>query len=738
VTDKTSAPVVFGTATTLTFTNGVSTAGGSMKLYEAKVDPTATNITVADGGITQYATLDVDVDPALVDKLWLSGTGTQEAGKSQTIAIQAKDAYCNVNNEGTYLYSGAHTLVFAGANDSRCTPAHDPTVDAVPFGGNTSISFANGAATASMKLVDMQAASITVSEGGLGTYSPLSVVVSPTGSDYIVVQTASGEGGVEAGAYTMTTDQTWGPLYAAVYDTFCNYKGDSAAAWSRTGTIDPPTAGPASSITYAPTTTNCPNPTGTIVATVSGKTDATGTVTVGFGKVATVSITPGSWNQNIRTNQVVTGQGWDADGNEIYADTLVGTLAWSLVDPGLPLRGPGGTIVPGSGTVTATYTAGSVPNVYTDAVQFTSNFKGGTPTAAKATPTVKMVPLVVGWNMVGVPYDFASAQTPAAVWDEFAGSPLWAYTYGSGGYEPVTGAEVDIGPGYWLGILTTGTDGRWDATGSEVTGTYVMSFANAGWHLVGEPFRQASTVWTDTKFMPTGGSEWHAFDSDTLLNTVYAWNGTTYTTETRLAPYLGYWVGTIYPTIDIQLQMAANNQNAIPEPGKPSALSWRLPLVAEVLNSTPSLGGERLPGMVLRDEVAALGVEKGASVGYDAAYDRPAPPVPMGDYIRVYFDRPGWSEVFGREYATDIRKAFRAGTEAWDFNVRTTVLGEQVTLSWSALGGLPASVRCTLVDLDGGSVVNMRDVDVFRYTSGVGERRFQVTVEIASSQQKED
>jgi hypothetical protein len=32
----------------------------------------------------------------------------------------------------------------------------------------------------------------------------------------------------------------------------------------------------------------------------------------------------------------------------------------------------------------------------------------------------------------------------------------------------------------------------------------------------------------------------------------------------------------------------------------------------------------------------------------------------------------------------------------------------------------------------------MRDVDVFRYTSGVGERRFQVTVEIASSQQKED
>ena len=49
VTDKTGAAVDFGTATTITFTNGVSSAGGSMVLYKAET----ANIVATQGGSTQ-------------------------------------------------------------------------------------------------------------------------------------------------------------------------------------------------------------------------------------------------------------------------------------------------------------------------------------------------------------------------------------------------------------------------------------------------------------------------------------------------------------------------------------------------------------------------------------------------------------------------------------------------------------------------------------------------------------
>ena len=48
VTDKTGPPVNFGTATTITFTNGVSSAGGSMILYKNET----ASIVATQGGIT--------------------------------------------------------------------------------------------------------------------------------------------------------------------------------------------------------------------------------------------------------------------------------------------------------------------------------------------------------------------------------------------------------------------------------------------------------------------------------------------------------------------------------------------------------------------------------------------------------------------------------------------------------------------------------------------------------------
>src|SRR5439155_1762205 len=78
VTDKTGAAVNFGTATTITFTNGVSSAGGSMVLYKAE---TAT-IVATQGGITTTGAdrLTVTVNNAA------DGSGTLTSGTSSVLA----------------------------------------------------------------------------------------------------------------------------------------------------------------------------------------------------------------------------------------------------------------------------------------------------------------------------------------------------------------------------------------------------------------------------------------------------------------------------------------------------------------------------------------------------------------------------------------------------------------------------------------------------------------------------
>src|SRR5206468_2973231 len=53
ITDKTASAIAVGTSETLTFTNGVATAGGSLKLY--RVEPV--NLLVTDGTIVQTTPL---------------------------------------------------------------------------------------------------------------------------------------------------------------------------------------------------------------------------------------------------------------------------------------------------------------------------------------------------------------------------------------------------------------------------------------------------------------------------------------------------------------------------------------------------------------------------------------------------------------------------------------------------------------------------------------------------------
>ena len=79
VTNNAAAAIAFGTATPITFTSGVSTSGGSMKLYKAET----ANVAVTDGtiaGSTGTDRLTVAVSATAASRLVVTGAGAQTAG----------------------------------------------------------------------------------------------------------------------------------------------------------------------------------------------------------------------------------------------------------------------------------------------------------------------------------------------------------------------------------------------------------------------------------------------------------------------------------------------------------------------------------------------------------------------------------------------------------------------------------------------------------------------------------
>ncbi len=145
-------------------------------------------------------------------------TSTPTAGGSVNLTITAKD----VNNSTVTTYTGAHSLLFAGAESSPAGNA--PTVvnsggTAVAFGSATSLSFTSGVATVSsskngvLKIYDADPANVTATEGSIATPTPLALTVSPAAASKFVLTAASATPAVaEADDLTITAQDTYGNL----------------------------------------------------------------------------------------------------------------------------------------------------------------------------------------------------------------------------------------------------------------------------------------------------------------------------------------------------------------------------------------------------------------------------------------------------------------------------------------------------------------------------------------------
>ncbi len=197
-TVSSSAGVVtnFGTATAITFTNGVASVAGAnngvMRLYKAET----ASVTVASGAVTNGAGLSITVGAgAPVNLVLAAATVTPTAGVSDSLTITAKDTYGNAATS----YTGSHNLTFGGPHTIG---AFTPTVTsgagvATNLGTATAIVFTNGVATVvagsngAMVLYKAEAVSVTVTDGTLSNGAGLAVTVAPAAAASLTLGAAS-------------------------------------------------------------------------------------------------------------------------------------------------------------------------------------------------------------------------------------------------------------------------------------------------------------------------------------------------------------------------------------------------------------------------------------------------------------------------------------------------------------------------------------------------------------------
>jgi hypothetical protein len=187
-----------------TFTVTLKTAGSESVTASDTVQSTVTG------------SASVSVGAAAASRLTLSAASTTPtAGSADNLTITALDPYGNTATS----YAGSKNLTFSGAH---AIGAFTPTVTnssgaATNFGAATAITFTGGVASVSgssngvMTLYKAESASITVSDGSIGTgVSPLAVTVGPAAARSFTVPTPASQTAGTAFNVTVTALDTYG------------------------------------------------------------------------------------------------------------------------------------------------------------------------------------------------------------------------------------------------------------------------------------------------------------------------------------------------------------------------------------------------------------------------------------------------------------------------------------------------------------------------------------------------
>jgi len=252
------------------------------------------------------------------------------------------------------------------------------------------------------------------------------------------------------------------------------------------------------------------------------------------------------------------------------------------------------------------------------------------------------------------------------------------------------------GRGFWL-ISRSKTRFDFSGTSVDIRRPHILPL-DMGWNQIGTPFGFL-TDWLSTQIKFGGETyaldEEHVVGGDTLYvedNVVAYIEGAYSGHQSYLQPWWGYWVYNgstqpvdllVYP--DIQAGLLASG----PYAGKPMDN-----LIAVSVSSREIDRGTILAGTSAQ-----------ALNGWDAMDHREPPPI--GDYLRLVFDRPEWGRRAGK-YMSDIRKT---GTDGCTWNLVAESSGEMAaSLTAESMLDLPAGWDLFVYDLESGLKLALGDM----------------------------
>src|SRR5207302_8301455 len=182
------APLAFGTATTLTFTNGLSSAGGSMRLYKAQ----SATITASQGALTTTGgdRLAVTVSPAspsgAASAISASPSSRIADGSAaSTLTVQTKDAF------GNGLTSGGASVVLSSDRGTHSSVSDN----------------ADGTYSASLTSTSAGLAHVTGTVNGAAIGPPATVTFLPdsVSAGHTTVAASSGSASTDTGSTVTVT-----------------------------------------------------------------------------------------------------------------------------------------------------------------------------------------------------------------------------------------------------------------------------------------------------------------------------------------------------------------------------------------------------------------------------------------------------------------------------------------------------------------------------------------------------
>jgi len=115
----------------------------------------------------------------------------------------------------------------------------------------------------------------------------------------------------------------------------------------------------------------------------------------------------------------------------------------------------------------------------------------------------------------------------------------------------------------------------------------------------------------------------------------------------------------------------------------------------------------------LSDSDNSLGVHKKADQTYDPNFDYPELLSLESEYIRVNFPHE-WENVDAALFQKDVRSPFD-GSESWELEVQTNAASGAVELSWPNMNDLNENLQFTLVNIQTGEEIDMRQEQVYEF-----------------------